>query len=425
MWPFSTLVRDSAIADGAEELRDNGFLAFRDRMLPSYSGIAVDESNAVNLPAVYICWRLNSETVASLPIDVYAKRGEQRVEYTRPAWIDKPNDEQDWGQFIEQAQLSLEADGNAFMLKASDQAGRLAGLYNLAPEAVSVERLNVTYGPIVYRVSLATGDQEMFPASAIVHIRGLTPAGTLRGLSPIACARQTLGIGLAAEQYGAQFFGAGATLSGVIETPGQMTKEQADRLQESFTKKHGGISKSHAIGILAGGAAWKPLSVKPDEAQFLQTRKYTDVQLALMYGLPPEYVTEAEGAKGYVTGIYARQYMWLQTGINPRLIRVERALSALLPRPAYIKFNRNAFLAMDVEQRVAYYAAGQQGEWLTRNEIRALEDMNPIPGGSVPLKSVQWANNAPKPAPPPPPPEPDPQPVDEPAPAGSPVKEPK
>jgi HK97 family phage portal protein len=200
-----------------------------------------------------------------------------------------------------------------------------------------------------------------------------------------------------------------------------MTQEQADRLKEAFTKKHGGITKSHAVGILSGGASWRPLSVSPNEAQFLATRKFTDVQLALMYGVPPEYVTEAEGAKGYVSGIYARQYMWLQTGINPRLIRIERALSALLPRPAYVKFNRNAFLAMDVEQRVAYYAAGQQGQWLSRDEIRAFEDMNPIPGGSQMLKSVQWADNAPKPAPPPEPAtEPD---DDEPAPAGSPVKE--
>jgi HK97 family phage portal protein len=402
-----------------EESRDNGFTAFRDLVAPVYAGVPVTEENAVNLPAVYTCWRLNSETVASLPVDVYAKRGEQRVPHSRPMWLDSPNDEQDWGQFIEQAQLSLEADGNSFMLKASDSGGRLVGLYNLAPTAVQVERLHQTSGPIVYRVGLATGQQEVFPASAIVHMRGLTPAGSLRGLSPIACAKQAIGVGLAAERFGAQFFGSGANLSGVIESTGTLTKDQAELLQEQFTKKHGGVSKSHAIGVLSN-ATWKPMSVKPDEAQFLETRRFTDVQLALMYGLPPEYVTEAEGAKGYVSGIYARQYMWLQTGINPRLLRIERALSALLPRPAYIKFNRNAFLAMDVDQRVAYYAAAQLGEWMTRNEIRALEDMNPIAGGDKPLHSVQWQENVPKP---PPKPAPD-MPADtEPASAGSPVKE--
>lgn len=409
MWPFSSLIRESAAAAGVDT---RSFINFDDFYAPlTYAGVSVTEETAVNLPAVYTCWRLNSETVASLPIDVYAKRGEQRVPYSRPNWLDSPNDEQDWGQFIEQAQLSLEADGNSFMLKASDDSGRLAGLYNLAPSMVQVDRLNHTTGPIVYRVGLADGEQEVFSANAVVHIRGLTPAGTLRGLSPIKCAMQTIGIGLAAEQYGAAWFGSGATLSGVIESPTAMNKEQTDRLQADFTKKHGGVSKSHAIGVLSGGAQWKQMSVSPEESQFLQTRKFTDVQLALMYGLPPEYVTEAEGAKGYVSGIYARQYMWLQTGINPRLLRIERALSALLPRPAYVKFNRNAFLAMDVEQRVAYYAAAQLGEWMSIDEIRALEDMNPRPVGKV-LKSVQWANNAPPP-PPPPATEPEPEPDDE------------
>lgn len=398
LWPFSTLIRENAAAAGVDT---RSFIDFSDFYgPPTYAGVNVNEDTAVNLPAVYTCWRLNAETVASLPIDVYARRGEQRVPYERPSWLDSPNDEQDWGQFIEQAQLSLEADGNSFMLKASDDRGRLAGLYNLAPSMVQVDRLNHTSGPIVYRVGTGSGGQEVFPANAVVHIRGLTPAGTLRGLSPIACAQQTIGIGLAAEQFGAQFFGNGATMSGLVEVPTALTQEQAERLQAALTKKHGGVSKSHAIGILTGGAAWKQLSVSPDEAQFLQTRKFTAVELALMYGLPPEFVTEAEGAKGYVTGLYARYQMWLQTGINPRLMRIERALSALLPRPAYVKVNRNAFLQMDPEQRVAYYAAGQLGEWLSVDEIRALEDMNPKPVGKV-LKSVQWANNAPPPAPPP------------------------
>ena len=398
MWPFSSLIKESAASAAAEE---RGFLNFDDILPgPVYSGMAVTQDSAANLPAVYTCWRLNAETVASLPVDVFAKRGERRVPYARPSWLDAPNDEQDWGQFIEQTQLSVEADGNAFILKAVDGAGRLAGLYNLPPTAVQVELRDRTSGPIVYRVDSAAG-QEVFPANAIIHLRGLTPAGSLRGLSPITCAMQTIGIGLAAERFGAQFFGQGATLGGIVEVPGALTPEAAERLQAALTKKHSGISKSHAVGVLAGGAVWKPMSVNPEEAQFLETRKFTDTQIALMYGVPPEYVTEAQGVKGYVSGIYARQYMWLQTGINPRLMRIERALSALLPRPAYVKFNRNAFLAMDVEQRVAYYAAGQQGQWLTRNEIRAYEDMNPMPGGDVALKSVQWQDNKPKPEPPP------------------------
>ncbi|MBU0631006.1 MAG: phage portal protein, partial [Candidatus Margulisbacteria bacterium] len=198
------------------------------------------------------------------------------------------------------------------------------------------------------------------------------------------------GLGLAAEQYGAQYFGTGATLSGVLNLPEEPGPEAIQELRDQFKRRHGGISKSHAIGILTGGATWTPLSVKPEESQFLETRRFTDVQIAHGFGVPPEYVTEAEGVKGYVTGLYARQYTWMTTGINPRLVRLERKLSALLPGDDYIRFNRNAFLAMDPQERAQFYNQGLLGRWIVPNEIREKEDKDPLPGGDDPLWSVQW-----------------------------------
>lgn len=376
----------------AQEQR--GWLNFDDVTFapPTHAGVSVDQKSAVNLPAVYRCWSLNADTVESLPVDVYQKRGRDRVPAAEPWWLTEPNDDQDFGQFISQVQLSIEADGNAFILKAATPNGKLAGLYVLPPTAVQVEK-DADTGRKFYVMTGATG-REIYSDTEILHVRWLTPPGFLRGLSPITVARQTLGTGLAAEEFGARYFGSGATLSGVISHPGNISPEIAQQLKESFTRKHGGVSKSHAVGVLSGGATWTPISVNPEESQFLETRRFTDVQIANLYGIPAEYVTEAEGAKGYVTGIYARQYMWLLTGMNPRLVRLERALSSLLPPGNYLKFNRRAFLAMDPSDRVSYYSAGQMGQWLTVNEIRALEDMNPMSEGDRPLKSVQWQQEA-------------------------------
>jgi len=393
MWPFSPSAKKRAEL----EERAGNWLAFEDlKRMPLYSGVTVDETTAVNLPAVYKCVSLNSETIASLPIDTFAKRGEVRVPYTEPAWLREPNPLQTQAEFIAMSQASLDLDGNCFWMKTIDALGRLAGLSILAPTAVEVrvEELNGR-AEVIYMVNLRSG-REALSSREVLHLRALTLPGELRGLSPIKCAQQTIGIGLAAEQFGAQFFGSGATLSGVIETPSNLTKEQADRLKESFTKKHGGISKSHAIGILSGGAAWKPLSVNPEEAQFLASRSYTATEIANLFGCPPEFVAGSgmEGAKGYVSGLHMRLRMWYLTGLLPRITRLEDALSSLLPRPAYVKFNTNALLRMDPAERTNFYAAAQLGQWMTRNEIRALEEMDPMEDGDEVLESVQWVSES-------------------------------
>lgn len=375
----------------AADTTGDWFVAFKDAIEQNRSaaGVAVTQESAMALPAVYRCMSLNADTVSTLPIDTLRKAGDSHVSYPKPRWMESPNDEMEFGEFVGQMQASLEADGNAFALKASTKSGQLAGLYPLNPGAVRVERNPA--GGLLYLVSQFGGEQATVYANEMLHIRGFTPAGEIRGVSPIAAMKQSIGLGLAAQQFGAQFFGTGATLSGVITMAAAPPQETVDKLQAQFQRKHGGISKSHAIGILTGGAQWTPLSVKPEEAQFLETRKANAVEIACGYGIPAWLVTEVEGAKGYVSGLYATMYMWLLTGINVRLVRLERAFKSLLPdKSAYVKFNRNAFLAMDPAERAAYYAAGLQGRWLVPNECRGKEDMDPLPGGDEPLWSVQW-----------------------------------
>ena len=357
------------------------------------SGVSVDSDTAVGLPAVYRCQSINSDIVSTLPIGTYTKRNGARAHYDPPAWVDRPNDDMDLSELLGQLQTSLEQDGNAFALKGTTRTGALAALYPLDPRVVRVERENEK---VVYYVQQSTGAEAgpLMP-NEVLHIRGFTIPGQLRGVSPILAMKEAIGLGLATQQYGAQFFGQGATVSGVIEHPGPMPDAKTvERLQEMMQRKHGGLSKSHALAILSGGAKWVPMSVNPEESQFLETRKLSAVEIACAYGVPPWFVTEAEGAKGYVSGLYATMYMWLLTGINPRLVRLERALSPLLPdKSAYFKFNRNAFMAMDPGERAEFYNKGLIGRYMTPNEIREKEDMDPMEFGDAPLWSVQWQSN--------------------------------
>ncbi len=397
MWPFGP--RKEA------RLGNPGWLAFDDLLYTgnTAAGVAVTQTTAIEHPAVYRCVDLNANTIGSFPVDCLVRRGEQRMPYPEPLWLKNPNDYQDFQGLVAEAQASQELYDSAFLLKAVNLAtGHLEGLSVMDPAAVEMKRVQLKEGSapvIVFDVRLRSGNLRL-AATEVLHIKaGLPIPGALRGVSPVVAARETIGTGLAARQFGANFFGSGATLSGVIEIPGTMNAEQQDRLRDAFSKKHGGVSKSHAVGILSGGAQWKPMSVAPNESQHLETQRYTDVQIANLYGIPANYVTDIPGVKGYVTGLYQQQMLWYQTGLFPRITRNERAFSSLLPRPAYIRFNVNAWLRMDPEQRISLYREAQIGQWMTVNEIRALEDMNPLPDGDVPLLSVQWAQNAPEPAP--------------------------
>lgn len=382
-----TLWREWTSREAApSEARDSGFLRFEDvfSSTPNTSaGVQVDQSSAMTLPAVYRCVSLNAETIASLPTDCLARREDRREPYSAPFWLSQPNPEYTWPEMVQEVQTGLEIDGNAFILKVSTEGGRLVELWHLAPKAVTVRRMSEVRGrPLVYDID-ANGEKLTVGANAMLHIKAFTLPRQLRGISPIAYHAELIGSGLAAQKFANNFFGTGAVLSGLIEHPAkQLNQEQTDRLKADFTKRHGGVTKSHAIGVLTGGATWKQLSVTPEESQFLLTQRYTAEQVAYLFGIPPHYVTPSEGAKGYVTGVLAGKEMWMQTGLGVRIVRLERAFSSLLPRPAYIKFNLNAFLRPDPQERATYLGAMFDRGIINADRWRELEDMNPRPGGT-------------------------------------------
>ena len=367
------------------EARDNGFTRWLDLGANRVAaGVSVTQDTAMLLPVVYRCVSLNSETIGALPVDALVKRGPNAVEIDKPAWVTEPNPFDTWQDFITQVQMSLEQDGNAFLMKASTPSGALAALFVLAPQMVDVRWTNLSTGQQtkVYKVKQEGGSERTLGANEVLHIRGLTKPGEARGLSPLYLLREAIGVGLAAQEFGGRWFGDGANLSGVIELPGNMRPEDAERLQESFRRKHGGLRKSHAIGILTGGAKFSPMSVNAEESQFLHTGTVKAAEISLGFGIPPNYSTFTEGTTGYVTGVIAGKMMWLQLGLLTRITRLETALSSLMPM-GYLKFNMRGFLRGSPEEETAYLSAQAEHGVISPNEWRALMDVNPREGGDV------------------------------------------
>jgi HK97 family phage portal protein len=374
------------------ESRDNGFTRWLDLGTNRVAaGVSVTQETAMRLPVVYRCVALNAETIGALPVDALRAVGTSRVETAKPSWLVAPNDYQDWQTFITQVQLSLELDGNAFVMKAADGRGGVAALYTLDPRMVTVERVRIG-GRLAaaYKVRQEGEAERTLGPTEVLHIRGLTRPGEVRALSPVALLRESIGVGLAAMEFAGRWFGDGANLSGVIEIPGGMKPEDAERLQESFKRKHGGLRKSHAIGILTGGARFSPMSVNAEESQFIETQRVTATQIALAFGVPPNYATDAEGTKGYVTGVAAGKMMWLQTGLLTRITRLENAFSSLMGT-GYIKLNLRSFLRGSPEEETAYLSAQWDRGILNANEWRALLDLNPRDDGDIYMTPMNYA----------------------------------
>jgi HK97 family phage portal protein len=364
-----------------KEVRDTGFTRWVD-MSSTYTeaGVNVTTTTAIGLPVVYRCASLNSTTIAALPVDCLRKIGDKRQATEEPVWLSQPNPEYDWMQFIQEVQTSLELDGNAFILKVTVR-GRVVELWQLDPGQVQVNRTNS--GTVVYSAPLKDGSYRELPPGAVLHIKAFTMPRAVRGISPIQACMLAIGRGLAVQQFGARFFGEGSSLSGVIEVPKEPGPDAVKALKETFKVRHGGVSRSHAVGILTGGAVWKPISISPEESQFIQTMRFTDAQISWLFGVPPQYTTDAEGAKGYVTGVTAGKMMWLQAGLLYRIVRLEKSFSSLMLPDEYLKFNLRAFLRPDPTEQAALMQAEIQNSVRTPNEWRALLDLDPVDGGDL------------------------------------------
>ncbi|MFC9966327.1 phage portal protein [Nocardia ignorata] len=349
------------------------------------AGEHVNDQTALRLAAVYACTRLLADSVASLPLDAYRKRGSVREEISpAPSLIKKPSAYLENFEFFFQTVSSLALRGNSFhLINKRDAFEYPIEMEPVHPDCVRVDLDEVTGRPTyaVDGVRVAYYD--------IVHIRRFTLPGSAIGLSPIQQAQVGIGMGLAAERFGARWFGQSANPSSVLETDQNLDETQAKRLQKSWMSSHGG--KRHPA-ILSGGVKWKPISITPEESQFLETRKFQRGEIAMLFGVPPHMIGDTDKSTSWGSGIEQQSIGFVTYTLRPWLTCIESALSALLPRGQFVKFNVSALLRGDTPARYEAYNTGRLGGWLSVNEIRALEDMAPIgPEGDTYIQPMNMA----------------------------------
>lgn len=334
------------------------------------SGVPVSEEKSLQLTTVYACVSLVSEVIGSLPWDVVRSRGGVREEVAKPAWMEQPNPRQWDVDFKQRTVASLLLWGNSNTYVVRDSTGNPLEVWPLHPGDVRLEESKSR--PRWFLRDEPLADHEM------LHIPAFGVPGTIKGLSPIGAARQAVGLGLAAEQYGASFFGNGAHPSGVLQSEHNLTDEQAAALSASWKATHGGVNRSNLPAVLEGGLTWKAISVPPEEAQFLQTREFQRSEICGLYRVPPHMIGDVSSSTSWGTGIEQQSIGFVVYTLTPWIARLERAFSSLLPRGQQVKINVNGLLRGDMQGRAEFYTALRNLGSLSANEIRAHEDMPPI-----------------------------------------------
>lgn len=353
------------------------------------SGKTVNERTALQTTAVYACVRILSETIASLPLHVYRyteggkAKDTEHVLYT--LLHDEPNPDMTSFVFRETLMSHLLIWGNAYSQILRDRSGQVIGLYPLLPDQMSVHRSEK--GKLFYVYNRYEEDNPNFQEKGsivlsqeeVLHIPGLGFDGLI-GYSPIALAKNAVGMTLACEEYGASFFGNGANPGGVLEHPG-ILKDPA-KVRDSWNAVYQGTRNAHKVAVLEEGMSYKQIGIPPEEAQFLETRKFQINEIARFFRIPPHMVGDLE--KSSFSNIEQQSLEFVKYTLDPWVVRFEQALkkSLLLPeekKTHFIKFNVDGLLRGDYQSRMNGYAIGRQNGWLSTNDIRELEELNPIP----------------------------------------------
>ena len=381
------------LPDISDNVRDSGGLFV---FGTATSGERVDEKSAMQIATVYACVRLLAESVAGLPLHLYKADGEDGKMKARDHPLYKilyrqANPEMSSFSFWESMMTHLLLWGNAFAQIVRDGKNGVLGLYPLLPENVEIDRQN---GGELYYIYHAYTDEVpgennkdiLFRRDEILHIPGLGFNG-LVGFSPIAMMKNSLGTTLAVERYGSAFFKNGAQPSGVLEHPGVLKNPEKTRL--NWSQIYGGAGNAHKIAVIEEGMSYKPISLPPEDSQFLSTREFGVEEICRIFRVPPHMVQDLKRAT--FGNIEHQSIDFVVHTLDPWLTRIEQAIikDVLLEDEQdeyFPKFNVDGLLRGDYKSRMEGYAIGFTNGFLSPNDIRRLENMDPIPeemGGNV------------------------------------------
>ena len=355
----------------------------------STAGKAVNERSAMQMTAVYACVRILSEAIAGLPLHLY-KYGcdgskEKAVEH--PLYFllhDEPNKEMTSFVFRETLMTHLLLWGNAYAQVIRNGKGEVIALYPLMPNRMEVNRTDK--GQLYYQYTTSSDDAPTVEGSTavlmpedVLHIPGLGFDG-LVGYSPIAMAKNAIGLAIATEEYGAKFFANGATPSGVLEHPGTIKDPQ--RVRDAWMSQFSGSRNAGKVAVLEEGMKYTPISISPEQAQFLETRKFQINEIARIFRVPPHMVGDLE--KSSFSNIEQQSLEFVKYTLDPWVIRWEQSLQRTLlsseeKKRYYFKFNLEGLLRGDYASRMTGYATARQNGWMSANDIRELENLDRIP----------------------------------------------
>ena len=353
------------------------------------SGKTVTERTAMQMTAVYSCVRILAEAVAGLPLHLYkyTDDGGKEKAINHPLYRllhDEPNPEMSSFVFRETLMTHLLLWGNAYAQVIRNGKNEVIALYPLMPNKMTVDR--DSNGQLYY--SYYRGSDEairdtqntvILKPSDVLHIPGLGFDG-LVGYSPIAMAKNAIGMAIACEEFGAKFFANGAAPSGVLEHPG--TIKDPSRVRDAWQSQFGGSSNSGKVAVLEEGMKYTPISISPEQAQFLETRKFQINEIARIFRVPPHMVGDLE--KSSFSNIEQQSLEFVKYTLDPWVIRweqsIQRALLSHDEKAVYFaKFNLEGLLRGDYQSRMNGYAIGRQNGWMSANDIRELENLDRIP----------------------------------------------
>lgn len=357
------------------------------------AGVPVTMENAVTLSAVFACVRLLADTVSTLPVGTFTRdRGATRPAYPRPPWLDTPSGRDPSITrigYFSQVMMSLLLDGNSFTGLVYDDNAEVIETHVLDPRRVDIKR-----GPDsapIYTVRLENGTQRTYDATDILHIPLIRMPGAMRGLSPVEAARQSIGLGKVAEQYGAEFFANGAAPRALILTEADLNKEQAEDLAEKFDARHSGTGKRHKTGVLTNGAKFETLSITPEQAQFLELRQYQTVDIARIYRIPPHLIQDVQAGSVSYASVEAQGIEYDTLTVRPYLEIIEVGHQRVLPRSWFLNFDEEGLLRGDLKGRFEAYGTGISAGFFLRSDARRKEDLTPVDGMDTPLVPLNLA----------------------------------
>ena len=355
----------------------------------SLAGKSVNERSAMQMTAVYSCVRILAEAIAGLPLHLYRRKddGGKEKAIDHPLYMllhDEPNPEMSSFVFRETLMTHLLLWGNAYAQIIRNGKGEVLALYPLMPNRMTVDRDDK--GQLYYEYQRSNEDAPTMKGTKVIlkptdvlHIPGLGFDG-LVGYSPIAMAKNAIGLAIATEEYGSKFFANGAAPSGVLEHPGVI--KDPNKVREAWQSQFGGSQNSGKIAVLEEGMRYTPISISPEQAQFLETRKYQLNEIARIFRVPPHMVGDLE--KSSFSNIEQQSLEFVAYTLDPWVIRWEQSLARTLftaeeKQQYFIKFSVDGLLRGDYASRMSGYATARQNSWMSANDIRELENLDRIP----------------------------------------------